>query len=204
MLRKYFLIITGALLIGQVGKGQLADKATFFGGFTYQIVSMTPQGQPNPWQNYFYGLSLGMNYVIAHSNDQVSLGVNPNFNFSFLFSNISGTSLLAQGPVFLLARFGAGATPYNEQKFGIGAGIGANYSYMLHRTFFTDPSGVQSLEVSQGFLNPSAVVEIGFKSRFSDYLFRFNWSLAKPTHELGLQKIPFRMGSAGLGILYTF
>ncbi|MEM0995795.1 MAG: hypothetical protein AAGN35_01890 [Bacteroidota bacterium] len=206
MLRKYIIGFIGALLIAQLGQAQLRDKATFHGGFTYQFVSMTPQGSPSPWRIPFYGLSLGMNYTLLHSNDQVSLGINPNGNFSFIFSSLFGTSLQAQAPVFLLARVGAGATPYNEQKFGIGAGIGATYTYMLHSQIFQDNLGnLYNVRLTEGWVNPSAVVEIGLKTRFSNYLFRFNWSLIRPTLIVPeLNDLPVRFGTAGLSILYTF
>lgn len=209
MLKKIGVLLVACFIFASQGRAQLADKATFFGGFTYQIVSMTPQGSPSPWRFPFYGLSLGMDYVLLHSNDQFSLGANPNANFSFIFSSTFGTSLLAQAPVFLLARYGSGSTPYNEQKFGLGAGIGANYTYMLHTTAIYDQNGVYqgSLRINEGFVAPSAIVELAIKSRFSNYLFRFNWSLMKPTKEvddLSTQPIPFRFGAAGLSILYTF
>ena len=209
MFKKIGLLLAACCFLFVQGRSQLADKATFFGGFTYQIVSMTPQGSPSPWRFPFYGLSLGMDYVLLHSNDQFSLGVNPNGNFSFIFSSAFGTSLLAQAPVFLLARAGSGATPYNDQKVGVGAGIGANYTYMLHTTPVYDNLGTYlgSLRVREGFLAPSAIVELAIKSRFSNYLFRFNWTLMRPTKEvedLGTSPIPFRFGAAGLSILYTF
>lgn len=209
MLKKIGVLIAACFLLTQTGKGQLADKATFFGGFTYQVVSMTPLGSPQPWRFPFYGLSLGMDYVLLHSNDQFSLGVNPNANFSFMFSSLFGTSLLAQAPVFMLGRIGAGATPYNEQKVGVGAGIGANYTYMLHTTPIYDSNGgfIGNFRINEGFLSPSAVVELSVNSRFSNYLFRFNWSLARPSKDvdnISTEPIPFRFGAAGLSILYTF
>lgn len=206
MFRKIIFATLGILLFANSGKAQLADKATFHGGLTYQFISMTPQGSPSPWRIPFYGLSLGMNYTLLHSNDQVSLGINPNMNFSFVFSSTFGTSLLAQAPVFLLARLGAGCTPYNEQKVGIGAGIGANYSFMLHRQNFVDQSGnFYSVQLKEGWVNPSAVVELAIRSRFSSYLFRFNWSLLRPTRELeDINNLPASFGAAGLSIVYTF
>ena len=203
MFRKYLLILFGALLLSQPAQSQLADKATFFGGFGYHIVSTRVPNEPRAFPNFFYGLALGMDYVLLHSNDQVSLGVNPNLNFCFSFGTFSGVSLLAQTPVFLLARVGAGATPYNEQKVGIGAGIGVNSSYLLHDDFNFDR------KYRQLFFNPSAVAELTIRTRASDYIFRFNWSLFKPVHEVeplsGVgpdQELHF--GVAGLSIVYSF
>lgn len=206
MFRKIGFALVMFLLLGATAKAQFKDKAVFFGGFTYQVVNMTPQGEPAPWRFPFYGLGLGMDYVLLHSNDQFSLGLNPNANFSFIFSSAFGTSLLAQVPVFALARVGSGATPYNEQKVGAGAGIGLNYTYMYHTTTVVDQSNnVFLLRINEGFVSPSAVVELSIKSRFSEYLFRLNWSLLRPTKEVeDLDNIPFRFGATGLSIMYSF
>lgn len=207
MIKKIGTLLTLLLAFGLVSKAQFADKATFFGGFNYQFVSLTPQGSPSPDRLPFYGLGLGMDYVMLHSNDQISLGINPNANFSFVFNSLSGVSLLAQAPVFLLARIGANSTPYNEQKFGIGAGIGATYTYMLLSQNFFDQFGnpIGSLRLKEGWVNPSAVVEVNLKTRFSDYVFRFSWSLAQPTREIEeLQGYPYRFGVANLSIMYSF
>jgi len=206
MTRKIGLLAAILFLFGLSAQAQLRDKATFFGGFNYQIVGMTPQGQPSPWRFPFYGMGVGMDYVLLHSNDQFSLGVNPNAHFSFIFSSAFGTSLLAQAPVFALARVGSGATPYNEQKVGVGAGIGLNYTYMRHSTSVVDQNNnLYLLRINEGFLAPSAVVEFAIRSRVSDYLFRFNWTLMRPTLEVeGFNNIPFRFGTGGLSIMYTF
>jgi hypothetical protein len=206
MIRKILFAAFGILFFASSARAQLADKATFHGGITYQIVSMTPLGSPSPWRAPFYGLGLGMNYTLLHSNDQISLGINPNANFSFVFSNLFGTSLFAQAPVFLLARLGAGCTPYNEQKFGLGVGVGATYSFMLYSQNFVDQSGnLYRARIKEGWVNPSAIVELSIRSRASSYLFRFNWSLLRPTLEIDdINNLPARFGVAGLSIAYTF
>ncbi len=207
MVRKYGLLIPLITALSLISKAQLTDKAIFFGGFNYQFVSLTPQGSPSPDLLPFYGFGLGMDYVLLHSNDQISLGINPNTNFSFVFSSTFGLSLMSETPVYLLARLGANATPFNEQKFGIGAGIGASYSYMLLRRTFINQNGnaTGTLKLDEGWVNPSAIVEVNLKTRFSDYLFRFHWSLAQPTREVEeLDNYPYRFGVAGLSIFYTF
>lgn len=205
-MKKIGFALVMLLMVAGTTQAQLKDKATFFGGFTYQIIGMTPQGEPAPWRFPFYGLGLGMDYVVLHSNDQFSLGLNPNAHFSFIFSSAFGTSLLAQAPVFALARVGNGATPYNEQKVGFGAGIGLNYTYMYHTASVVDRSNnIYFIRINEGFIAPSAIVEFSLKSRFSDYLFRFNWSLLRPTREVeGFNNLPFRLGAAGLSIMYSF
>ena len=208
MIKKIGLLLLLMAGVGMTTEAQLADKATFFGGFNYQFVSITPQGSPSPDRLPFYGIGGGMNYTLAHSDDQCSLGLNPNANFSFAWSNVFGISALANAPVYVLARYGSNATPYNEQKFGIGAGIGASYTYMYLRQPFIDQFGNRAnFTLAQGWINPTAIVELNFKTRFSDYMFRFQWSLAQPTHEIeDLNGVgyPYSFGVAGLSIFYTF
>lgn len=182
---------------------QIKDKATFYGGFSYNTVTVQPEGSPQKTTFFFYGLSGGMDYVLLHSNDVVSLGINPNATAAIQFNAYNGVSFLGQAPVYLLARAGAGATPYNEQKFGVGAGIGVNTSYVTQKVL---DSGGGQVKINQTFFNPSAVAEISINARNWNYIFRLNWSLYKPTHDIriGVDRFPFNFGTAGFGILYNF
>jgi hypothetical protein len=182
---------------------QIKDKATFYGGFTYNVVTLQPPTSTDRTTFFYYGLSGGMDYVLLHSNDVVSLGINPNVTACVQFDAFNGLSFLGQAPVYLLARLGAGATPYNEQKFGIGAGIGVNSSFLAQRVQVN--SGGQ-VKINQTFFNPSAVAELSINARNWNYIFRVNWSLYKPTHDIriGVDSFPFQYGTAGLGILYNF
>lgn len=206
-MRKLILPLLSLLVMymgsASLGMAQFADRAKFYGGFSYNIVTLEPVGSTQKFPFFYYGLSAGMNYVLLHSNDVVSLGINPNAVVSFQLDPMYGASFLGQAPVFLLARLGANATPYNEQKFGIGAGIGANYSFLTKKL---SDSGNNTVRINQGFLNPSAVVEATINARGWNYVLRFNWSLAKPTHDIriGVDKFPFRFGVGGLGINYNF
>lgn len=202
------LFVLALLLVAKIDlPAQLKEKATFFGGFTYHLVNLTPVGSTNSLRYFFYGLTGGMDYVLLHSNDVASIGVNPNLHVGFTYDARTGANLLAQAPVYMLARVGANATPFNEQKFGIGAGIGLNYSYLTQKSYVQDLGGnVFLLKINQGFLNPMALVELSIKTRSWSNIIRFHWSLYKPTHEVrvGIDKYQFRYGAGGLGILYNF
>lgn len=197
MWKKNSLFLALLMLVTLSGKAQLSEKATLFGGMTYQFIGVTPLGSPSPNYLGMYGLGFGMDYVLLHSNDVVSLGINPNANACLQFSS-NGISFFGNAPVYLLARAGAGSTPFNEQKVGIGAGIGGSFSYL----FSTTTSG----NFSTSFINPGAIVELGLNTRGSSYLFRFNWSLAKPIKEVGIggSSYEYRMGVLGFGIFYHF
>lgn len=203
MNRYLFCLLGFVLLFSTKVNAQFADKAELFGGISYQFVGLRPLGSPQISLSAHYGFGLGFDYILMHSNDQVSLGINPNVILAFSFSNFSGINFLGSAPVYLLARLGAGATPFNEQKVGIGAGIGGSYSYIA-----TSYSSGGSFGVFKtGFMNPSAVVEFQFNTRASNYLFRFNWSLLKPLREVnfgGNQTYPYNMGITGLSVFYSF
>jgi hypothetical protein len=197
-----------AILLKPFGlDAQFAERAKWYAGLTYKQVGLTPVGSNNALEYYFYGVTAGMNYVLLHSNDVVSLGLNPNAIFSIQFNRNAQASILASTPVFLLARLGANATPFNEQKFGIGAGVGLNYSYLSQSSQVVDVNqNVYTMKINQGFINPSAVVELGINARNWNYIFRLHWSLYKPTHDvrIGLDKYDLRFGTGGLGFLYSF
>jgi hypothetical protein len=198
MSKKITFVLALLCLVGLQLQAQFAEKATFFGGMTYQFIGITPLGSPQPTYASLYGLGAGMDYVLLHSNDVVSLGVNPNVNLCLQFSSYYGLSFFGNVPVYMLARVGAGATKFNEQKVGIGAGIGGSYSYLYSN------SGSGALSTS--FINPGAIVEFALRTRASNYLFRFNWSLLKPTRtlEYGTSSFDARVGVLGLGIFYNF
>ncbi len=198
MRNKASLVFALLLSLCLASQAQLSEKANFFGGMTYQFIGITPLGSPSPSYANLYGLGAGMDYVLLHSNDVVSLGVNPNVNACLQFSSFYGLSFFANAPVYMLARVGSGATPFNEQKFGIGAGIGGSYSYLY--------SNSGGYPFSVGFLNPGAIVEVSLRTRGSSYLFRFNWSLTKSLHdiEVGNNSATYRVGVLGVGIFYNF
>ncbi len=197
MSKKIVILFALLMVLAIPGQSQFAEKATFHGGITYQFIGLTQVGSPTPNGIYsLYGLGVGMNYVLAHSNDVVSLGINPNANLCFQLSSYTGLSFLGSTPTYMLARLGAGATPFNEQKFGIGAGIGGSASY------FTTTAGPRMF-----FLNPGAVAELSLRMRGSSYLFRFNWSLMRQTKEINFGNGAtgdYSIGLTGISIFYNF
>ncbi|MFM2375705.1 MAG: hypothetical protein RLZZ165_802 [Bacteroidota bacterium] len=196
MMKRIAAFLSLLMLLASHGHSQLSEKANLFGGITYQFVGFTPLTSPQQTLFPLYGLGLGVDYVLAHSNDVASLGINPNAHLCVQF-NYNNLSLLASAPTYLLARIGAGATPFNEQKLGIGAGVGGSASYFAT----TDGGGT----ISSLFFNPSACAELSIRTRGSSYLFRFNWSLMKPTREITYSNLTasYRVGVFGLGVLYS-
>ncbi len=179
MQRQYwtFIFLLGLLVSGFQVKGQIGDKMVPHLGFMYEVVDL--KGPIQAGENVsrvFYTFSLGTYYTLGHKNDVVSVGVDPSVNFGFnLVSNFSGTetglNLVVQVPVFLMGRYGANATKYNQQKFGLGAGIGGVY------TFFRE--GIVKRRASA--FNPSAVAEITFMSGGGPLTIRGHVSLFNPS-----------------------
>lgn len=170
-----------------------SEKLMPHGGFTYQFIILRDRFSGASAQAYYYGLSGGVDYVLMHSNDQVSLGVDPNVHFSFAFTN-QGTSLLLQTPVYLLARVGAGCTPFNEAKVGVGAGVGGNFSYINE--------GNRLNRFSQTFFSPAAVGEFSLRTRAANYVLRVNFTPFQTTTDVDGADLYFN--NIGASFLYTF
>ena len=188
MIKKLIPIVVILVLAGSSVRAQL-DRMIFHAGFSYEFVRLH-----DVVTFPFYGLTGGMNYVIVHSNDQFSLGINPNINAALSFMQ-GGTSILGQAPVYLVGRYGAGATKYNEQRFGFGAGVGGTYTYIYYDNG-RDP------EFSQGFLTPVAVVELAIRGRGSVYRVRGHWAFISSKATWGVYE--FDISNFGLDVTYTF
>lgn len=172
-----------------------SDRFLWHGGFMYEFIRIAPKIGPAPDDPYlsYYGITFGTNYAIVHSNDQVSLSANP--NVALAYSGFGGTNFLAQAPMYLLARYGAGATKYNEQKVGVGAGIGVNYTFL-----YINSGGT---ELNQGFANPSAIVELNLNNRSSFYSIRAHWSLMRAEQRIDLFGM-YEFSTFGLALSYSF
>ncbi|MEM6764279.1 MAG: hypothetical protein AAF655_05130 [Bacteroidota bacterium] len=204
------LLCVAGLCLQQV-QAQLSDKLVPHLGFMYEVVNL--QGfvpsSTNPAfrddiSRFFYTFSVGTYYVLAHQNDVVSLGLDPSLNLGFNFEqNFQGTetgiNLVVQAPVFLMGRLGALATKYNQQKFGIGAGIGGNYIFVSE--------GIRDRRIS-GFA-PSAVAEVTFLSRGGPLTIRGHFTIA-PTEETYMDTSGSddwrynELVSWGVGLIYGF
>lgn len=172
------ILLLGMLITGFQVKAQLGDKMVPHLGFMYEVVDLRDPLREDI-SRVFYTFSLGTYYTLGHKNDVVSVGIDPSVNFGFnLVSNFSGSetglNLVVQAPVFLMGRLGANATKYNQQKFGVGAGIGGVY------TFFRE--GIVKQRSSA--FNPAAMAEITFMSGGGPLTIRGHVSLFNPNATL--------------------
>lgn len=182
------------MLLGSTMFGQMDRLMPHF-GFMYEMVSVKRTDAPStdrPVLFPYYGLNLGANYVLLHSNDQVSLGVEPNVNFAIFPTGTGGLGLLAQTPVFLMAKVGANCTPFNQQKIGIGAGIGVNYTYARY----------DGPDINTSYVAPAAIGEISLNLRSAVYILRGHFNLYPVQQNIGLEEYDF--GNFGFGLVYGF
>jgi hypothetical protein len=191
-----------ATLIGTISfvNGQIGDKLQYHMGGSYDFLRI--QGSTPLYANYFT-LSGGAHYVFWHSNDQISLSANPNASLGVSFNNITGFSVFAQMPAFLMLRMGAACTKYNEQKFGVGAGVGGAFAYIKERAFVVGNS-FQTLETN--IVNPVGAVQLTFQNDFRTLTLRGYGSLL-PYATTFLQPYgneKFNYDQFGFAILYNF
>lgn len=186
-----FFLIT-ALSVYGISLNAQTDKMMFHAGFTYEFFTLKEKSPATDgFILPFYGLTGGMNYVLLHSNDQVSLLANP--NVSAAYSGGNGFSMfMVQAPIFLSARYGAGATPYNEKRIGVGAGAGVNVNYL----YSTGDVFNHTL-----FL-PSAMAEVLINGRSSFYSIKVHWTLYPMVKKL--QANDFSFSNLGVSINYSF
>jgi hypothetical protein len=191
-----------ATLIGTISfvNGQIGDKLQYHMGGSYDFLRI--QGSTPMYANYFT-ITGGAHYVFWHSNDQISLSANPNASIGASFNNFTGFSVFAQVPAFIMLRLGAACTKYNEQKFGLGAGVGGSYFYIKDNAFPFNNS-LQTLETN--LLNPVAAVQLTFQNDFRTLTVRGYGSLL-PYSTTFLQFFgneKFNYDQYGLAILYNF
>ncbi|MEO0471566.1 MAG: hypothetical protein AAF206_18190 [Bacteroidota bacterium] len=194
----------------QQSQAQFADKLVPHVGFMYEFSTAFDGNQNVTWNNY-YNLHLGSYVALWHKNDIVSVGIDPSVQVGFRPIRDFSTNNLrfdwnVQVPVYLMARIGANATPYNSQKAGFSLGVGANYSYYNQfNNNFTN-------RFRSSYINPAGVVEVTILSRGNPITGRFHFGLSKTTSTRQvlntngdvLQEVDFPQGFFGVGLLYGF
>ncbi|MEM7368896.1 MAG: hypothetical protein AAF587_09855 [Bacteroidota bacterium] len=195
-----FLLITALSIGGSSLTAQLRDKLVPHFGFMLENLDGLDVDRsgalPVQWTNT--ALNIGAYYTLVHYKDIVSLGIDPNLQFGIAFPRRTfgypGVDVLIQAPVYAMARVGANATKYNEQRFGIGLGGGINYT----RIFRT------GLDQRIGYLVPEFVAEASLVTRGSPITGRIHFTPVNPqiTENNGIN---YQFSSIiGFGLLYGF
>ncbi len=195
-------VILFALFFLQINlSGQVTDRFIPHIGFLYEVVSdenstFIPSER---YDRFFYVFSIGTFYTLVHNRDFISLGIDPNAQLGFNFlSTAQGVkvSVLVQVPHYFMLRVGANATKFNEQKLGIGMGIGGNYHFFSEY----DQRGQAS------FWIPSAVFEGTILSQGNTLTGRIHFSLTNANGKLKIKNGTLNkdFSNWGLGLLYGF
>jgi hypothetical protein len=192
---------------------QLANRLVPHMGFMWEFATSDQGGSTLVFED-FYNFHIGSYVVLAHKNDVVSVGLDPSAQLGFnlvqsldLLGNVrTRASYTFQAPVFLMARVGAAATPYNQQSIGLGVGAGVVYTYFNQfipntqnrrfASYFT-PSVVGDVTIlSAG--NPLTLrVHLGIE--------RLNGRLVTENVDNGSQIVNnLPLGNFGLGLIYGF
>jgi len=201
-------IILGLLILLGLGatelEAQIADKLLPYSGLNYQFVRQFDLlGSGQEFQNSYYTFGLGTYYAAIHRNDVVSAGLDAGVNFGFSFPRTAtGTraTIFTQVPVLLMGRVGAGATKYNEQGIGFGAGIGGTFTYFNN-------FDSRSVKYRTSFVNPAVAAQVMLRNRGGVLMIRGTFSLAQVESDFNFDDgTTFRFGlsSWGIGILTSF
>ena len=202
-MKKILLALTLVMGIHQ-SYAQIGDKLVPHMGFMYQTVVLQDTFAAGSEFNIsYYTFNLGTYYTLAHLNDVASVGVDGSVNFGFNFVNTftGGTriNIFTQVPIWLMGRLGANSTSFNQQKIGLGAGIGGHY------TFYSDKINQEKAS----FINPAAMAEVTILSRSGTLTVRGHMALARSESALkstvsGNEVDRLRFGTWGIGLIYGF
>jgi fluoride ion exporter CrcB/FEX len=223
IMRRYIIL---ASLMGLVSLGtlqaQISDKLMPHFGFMYEYNTAsyirTDGTRQQDFLRNYYVLNVGAYYLLAQKNDIFSVGVEPNLQLGIspvFISDRLRLGYVVQTPVYAMARVGAGSTPYNQQRVGLGVGIGGSFT-----TFsYFRPISQRIVNERGNFIAPGAVVEVTINSRGNPLILRAHASLAQS--DLNISRYdengdllppppqsnfePFdQAGYVGFGIVYTF
>lgn len=197
-----FFLLT--LIIGQMS-AQIMDKLQFKGGLMYEFVTFE-QSIDSSYSNFYtpatvpyVNFLLDAYYAIAHKNDIVSVGVDAGFQGG-LYIRQQGIAYQIQVPAYIMGRLGAGSTTYNQQKFGLGLGVG------VQNTFLKDifNVGTSYQVVKTVLVIPSALAEVTFggNQRLTGRLHVPLLPMKKQLKDVNNGY--FRMSNFGLGLIYAF
>ncbi len=192
-----FFFISTILCVAHLS-AQFMDKVQLKSGFIYgsylfNIATDSSYTYLNPLNGGQYvNLYFGGYYAAAHKNDIVSTGVDAGIQGWIGLGNLS---YQLQLPVYVMGRIGAGATRYNQQKFGFALGVGMQTSY---RGFFSQ----RYVDIAPKFFSiPSAVAEvvIGGNRNFIGRLYLTPFPTKKHVKDPNSY---YTVANFGLGLLY--
>jgi len=198
------------LCISAYAQTSNADKLMFRAGIMQAYFSAVDDTVPTTqYVNQGYrALAFETYYILNQKNDIMSFGALGGISGSLRPQGQSLGKFRASGqvsvPVYAAFRLGAQSTPYNRQKVGIGAGLGAMYAHTS--TFY----GTYSAQLS--YVSPQAMAEVILNMRAAMLTLRFHMSpLSTKTNTVLVDartsekiKLPSKVSNFGFGIVYSF
>ncbi len=216
-MKKYSFLLV--LLIGLLGEasGQ-TDRFIPKMGFMYEFFTLMPEdttyqqiiansnnGSSQIFVPY-YTFMVGSYYMLAHKNDVVSVGVDGALQGGINFRG-GGISYQLQVPLFVMGRLGSGATSYNQQKIGIGLGVGTQMSYLNEKRPFV--YSTESPKKIFGFI-PSGIIEATIQQGGGHLTGRVHFPLIPQKTKIAQLNNPvansdyWKLGNFGFGLIYGF
>lgn len=205
-------ILFGLLaLILLPAQAQLTDKLVPHMGFMFQVSILDEANGVFETRPNFYSLHLGTYYTLANTeNDVASVGLDGSVSFGFNIPQ-GRFAYSLQVPVFLMGRVGALSTPYNQQRFGFGAGLGLAVTNL---SYISGSSQVLVRNNATGF-TPNAMAQVTLSTGGRPLTVRFHISVAQTSSTLtskfiegggggSIDDTDINFGNWGIGIIYGF
>ncbi len=148
----------------------------------------------------------GLYSLLYHPEDIFALNACSELSFGIKFADLRNPGIYLQLPLFVMFNYGSGATPYNEQAFGIGVGAGVNLAYL--QLSYVNTANAYQGQMRQMIASPAIVAEINPNfSGGGTVRIRGHYNLLPNAGKLSLD--PFTQAevtfqTAGIQILYGF
>ena len=193
------------------------DKLQMSMGFNWEFYTQSDPltgAQIEDFTIFFNTLSVAGTYTLTHSADFYSINVHSSPSLGLRFVENAGANILAQLPAYLLGRIGAGATPYNESMFGVGAGVGLQYAFIKNPFNLIDGRGVivGEGEIKKSYIAPAFIAEVsadfGSSSMYS-LRFHMNFIQVDEDQDISLvgqprQTFDVELQNFGIGVFWKF
>lgn len=206
-----FALLFGSCLFAAKAQVSLSD-VVWKGGFLYEFYNLTPTDSnyqdalvASGWNGQvvlpYYNFMFGGYLPLVHKKDIISAGVESGLQFGINFRQ--GISYQIQMPLYACARLGASSTVYNQQRVGIGVGIGGQFSF-LHEARQILNSGEKAKNIS--VFAPSALIELnignGLIGRLHLPLFPVKTRIPAFDFPPTYTTPHWRVNNFGLGLIY--
>jgi hypothetical protein len=210
-------IVLVAALLPALAHAQ-SDKMLFRFGYTYEIYNASSsQGfASNTFGRGYSSVQVDAYRVLWQKNDLVSAGVSPGFGLSVRPINTQDrgikTDFLIQVPVLMGLRLGARSTTYNQQKIGVGVGLGVLYTYATYTQGYNGTSSTDTRTLN--YVAPQVQGELTLNMRSSVITGRIHLSPLNLTNSVHVknnvnnnfanESLPSLTTNMGVGIAYGF